>query len=221
MRPIRESTREPHDAEANRSSILATSRCAGSVMTTRASLRERGEAMRRRLFGDDDGAPAIMRTLNTEASYGAIWSRPGLALDDRMVCALAALAAVQRLPKLRRHVAAALDLGLSARAIVEILIQIGIYAGFAASEEAVEAAATVFAARGLALPEETERDDGLEALTARGRRADGAAARRARHPGLRHARQHGDRRALPAGRSVRLWRDLVPSGPRPAATGPG
>ena len=39
---------------------------------------------------------------------------------------------------------AALDLGLSARAIVEILIQIGIYAGFAASEEAVEAAGKVF-----------------------------------------------------------------------------
>ena len=57
-----------------------------------------------------------------------------------MVCALAALAAVQRLKKLRRHVAAALDLGLSPRTIVEILIQIGIYAGFAASEEAVEAA---------------------------------------------------------------------------------
>ena len=138
-------------------------------MSTRDSLKEQGEAMRRRLFGGDDGAPAAMRTLNTEASYGAIWSRPGLALDDRMVCALAALAAVQRLPKLRRHVAAALDLGLSARSIVEILIQIGIYAGFAASEEAVEAAAAVFAARGVALPEETDRDDGLEALTARGR----------------------------------------------------
>jgi alkylhydroperoxidase/carboxymuconolactone decarboxylase family protein YurZ len=138
-------------------------------MSTRASLREQGEAMRRRLFGDDDGAPSVMRTLNTEASYGAIWSRPGLALDDRMVCALAALAAVQRLPKLRRHVGAALDLGLSSRAIVEILIQIGIYAGFAASEEAVEAAGTVFAARGLAMPEETVRDDSLEALTERGR----------------------------------------------------
>ncbi len=139
-------------------------------MATRASLRTQGEAMRRRLFGgDDDGAPAIMRTINTEASYGAIWSRPGLALDDRMVCTLAALASVQRLPKLRRHVAAALDLGLPARAIVEILIQIGIYAGFAASEEAVEAAGEVFTARGVALPEETERPDSLEALTARGR----------------------------------------------------
>src|SRR3954454_16740254 len=126
-------------------------------MTTRASLRETGEAMRRRLFGDDDGAPSILRTVNTEATYGAIWSRPGLALDDRMVCALAALGAVQRLPKLGRHVGAALELGLSARAIVEILIQIGIYAGFAASEEAVEAACKVFSARGVAIPEETAR----------------------------------------------------------------
>jgi 4-carboxymuconolactone decarboxylase len=138
-------------------------------MSTRTSLRERGEAMRQRLFGDDDGVPAVLRTLNTEASYGAIWSRPGLALVDRMVCALAALSAVQRLPKLRQHVGAALGLGLAARSIVEILIQIGIYAGFTASEEAVEAAGTVFAARGLAMPEETARDDTLEALTARGR----------------------------------------------------
>ncbi|CAN5798021.1 hypothetical protein BH11PSE3_BH11PSE3_22240 [soil metagenome] len=138
-------------------------------MTTRNSLREQGEAMRRRLFGDDDGTPTILRALNTEAVYGAIWSRPGLALDDRMVCALAALGAVQRLPKLRRHVAAALDLGLSARAIVEVLIQIGIYAGFAASEEAVEAACVVFMERGVAVPEETEREDSLEALTERGR----------------------------------------------------
>jgi len=138
-------------------------------MNTRASLKAQGEAMRQRLFGGDDGAPAALRTVNTEAGYGAIWSRPGLALDDRMVCALAALGAVQRLPKLRRHVGAALDLGLPARAIVEILIQVGIYAGFAASEESVEAAATVFAARGVILPEETARDETLEALSARGR----------------------------------------------------
>src|SRR6185312_11601455 len=116
-------------------------------VTTRASLRQQGESMRRHLFGDDDGATAALRTINTEASYGAIWSRPGLALEDRMLCALAALAAVQRLPKLRRHVGAALELGLTPRAIVEVLIQIGIYAGFAASEEAVDVAAAEFAAR--------------------------------------------------------------------------
>ena len=49
-----------------------------SSMTTRTSMRDNGEAMRRRLFGDDDGRP-LMRTLNSEAVYGAIWSRPGLA----------------------------------------------------------------------------------------------------------------------------------------------
>lgn len=140
-------------------------------MTTRESLRQQGEAMRQRLFGDDDdGAPAFMRTLNTEASYGAIWCRPGLALEDRMLCALAALAAIQRLPKLRRHVGAALRLGLAPRAIVEVLIQIGIYAGFAASEEAVEVAAAEFAARQVAMPEELARTGSLETLSERGRK---------------------------------------------------
>lgn len=139
-------------------------------MTTRAALRQQGEAMRQRLFGDDDGAPAFVRTLNVEASYGAIWSRPGLALEDRMLCALAALAAVQRLPKLRHHVGAALRIGLAPRAIVEVLIQIGIYAGFAASEEAIEAAAAEFAARRVAMPEEPAGADSLEVLSERGAR---------------------------------------------------
>jgi alkylhydroperoxidase/carboxymuconolactone decarboxylase family protein YurZ len=139
-------------------------------MTTRADLRTAGEAMRRRLFGDDDaGLPAPLRTLDSEAVYGAIWCRPGLALDDRMVCALAALGAVQRLKKLKRHVAAALDLGLEARAIVEVLIQIGIYAGFAASEEAVDAACEVFRLRGVAIPADGATQDPPEALAERGR----------------------------------------------------
>ena len=154
-------------------------------MTTRASLRQQGESTRRRLFGDDDGAPAALRTINTEASYGAIWSRPGLALPDRMLCALAALAAVQRLPKLRRHVGAALELGLTPRAIVEVLIQIGIYAGFAASEEAVDAAAAEFAARQVAMPEEPERTELARRLERAPAQADGATARRSRAPGLR------------------------------------
>jgi len=139
-------------------------------MTTRAALRQQGEAMCQRLFGDDDGAPAFVRTLNVEASYGAIWSRPGLALEDRMLCALAALAAVQRLSKLRHHVGAALRIGLAPRAIVEVLIQIGIYAGFAASEEAIEAAAAEFAARRVAMPEEPAGADSLEVLSERGAR---------------------------------------------------
>lgn len=143
-------------------------------MTTRSDLKARGAEMRRRLFGDDtlqgaaDGSPDLLRTVNTEATYGAIWSRPGLALDDRMVCALAALAACQRLRQFRRHAEAALKLGLSARAIVEIAIQIGIYAGFTASEDAIEAAREVFIKAGAKVEDEGPRDDSPEALSQRG-----------------------------------------------------
>jgi hypothetical protein len=44
-----------------------------------------------------------------------------------MLCTLAALATVQRLPALRRDVVAALEIGLSPRTIQEVCIQIGIY----------------------------------------------------------------------------------------------
>ena len=143
-------------------------------MTTREGLKRQGNDMRRRLFGDDrlqgaaDGSPDLLRTVDTEATYGAIWSRPGLALDDRMVCALAALAACQRLRQFKRHTDAALKLGLSARSIVEIAIQIGIYAGFTASEDAIEIAREVFIVHGAKVEDEGQRDDSLDALSNRG-----------------------------------------------------
>lgn len=128
--------------------------------------------MQARLFGAAvattnpraDGLKALM----SEAAYGAVWSRPGLALPDRMVCALAALAALQRLPQLRRHVPAALDLGLEPAAIREIIVQIGIYAGFTASELALEAAMAALTEHGIALPDDPVVEESLEALTARG-----------------------------------------------------
>jgi 4-carboxymuconolactone decarboxylase len=144
-------------------------------MTTREELRQQGEAMRARLFGHDadapepgDSAPGFRR-LMSEVVYGGVWTRPGLALPDRMICTLAALGAVQRLPQLQRYVVAALRIGLEPRSIQEILIQVGIYAGFSASEEALEVARAVFAERGISLPSEAARDDSLDMLSARGR----------------------------------------------------
>ncbi len=141
-------------------------------MTTRNELRLQGEAMRERLFGTEasaniDTAPGF-RDLMSESEFGIVWCRPGLALRERMVCTLAALASVQRQPALRRYVGAALNIGMDARAIQEVLIQIGIYAGFTASEEALETAATVFKARSVAIPAQAARDESLETLSARG-----------------------------------------------------
>lgn len=140
-------------------------------MTTREELRQDGAALRARLFGPDAGAHFVpgYAELRAELAFGAVWCRPGLALPDRMLAALAALCAVQRLGHLKRHVAAALDLGLEPRAIVEVFIQCGIYAGLPASEEAMAVAEAVYAERAITLPPEPPRADLLDELDRRGR----------------------------------------------------
>jgi 4-carboxymuconolactone decarboxylase len=143
-------------------------------MTTRKVLREEGEALRKRLLGsagDDaagDAAPGF-RDLICETTYGMIWNRPGLALADRMVCTLAALCAVRSHAPLRRHVGAALNIGIDIRAVLEVFVQTGIYAGFSASEEAIDLAAQVCAERGIAVPAMTGAEVSREALMQRGR----------------------------------------------------
>ncbi len=100
---------------------------------------------------------------------GSIWSRPGLAKPERMACTLAALCALQSRDALAPHIRAALDLGLTPNAVVEIVIQDGIYRGFAASEAALDVALRVFGERGLALDPPAEPAASLEALTRQGR----------------------------------------------------
>ena len=146
-------------------------------MTTRETLRQQGEAMRARLHGDrrppvdiaaGESTPGFHQMM-TEAVFGGIWARPGLALADRMICTLAVLGLLQRLPQLRQYVAAALDAGLPARAILEVFVQCGLYGGFPTTETAVTVAHEVFAGRGIVVPDEPPRTDTLETLDARGR----------------------------------------------------
>ena len=136
---------------------------------TREQLRQQGEATRTRLFGGTAHEPRGFGTLLTEAVHGAIWNRPGLALPDRMLCTLAALSVWPRLGALRRHIGAALDLGLTPEAIREVLVQTGLYAGFAAAEETLTLAADVFAERNVPFPPDPPADASLDDLTASGR----------------------------------------------------
>src|SRR5690242_20721833 len=122
-------------------------------MSAGEDLRRRGEATRSCLFGASiTTEPPGFGTLLTEAVHGAVWNRPGLARPDRMLCTLAALAVWPRLRQLRRHIAAALDLGLKPEAIREVLVQAALYAGFSAAEETLALMAEVFAERGVAFP---------------------------------------------------------------------
>jgi alkylhydroperoxidase/carboxymuconolactone decarboxylase family protein YurZ len=104
-----------------------------------------------------------------EVAYGGIWARPGLAMTDRMICTLATLSVLQRLDALGSMVGAALSLDMRPRAILEVFMQVGLYAGFPTTEASAARAREVFAARGLTVPDEPARDDSNEALDARGR----------------------------------------------------
>jgi alkylhydroperoxidase/carboxymuconolactone decarboxylase family protein YurZ len=156
-------------------------------MTQRDDLNRLGKAERAAIFGAGEAALANgalgFGDLMAELVYGTIWNRPGLSRQDRMAVTLAVLCSLQNQAQLRRHVAAALKLGLTPRAIVEILIQIGIYRGFAASESALETALAVFAEAGITLEADTPRTDTLEALMERGRGLQAALHAERRHEG--------------------------------------
>ncbi len=143
-------------------------------MTTRDELRRDGAALRDRLFGpmppqrDSGGSIPGIGDLVDELTFGAVWSRPGLALPDRMIATIAALCAVQRLTHLRRYIAAALDIAMPPPAIIEICVQCGIYAGFPASEDALAVAGAVFAERGVASPPAAPGTASLDELSAQG-----------------------------------------------------
>ena len=134
---------------------------------TRQDLRHQGEAMLRNLFGSAAQPPGLANLL-TEAAYGGIWTRPGLSIPDRLICSIAALAVGPRLKALRRHLGAALDHGLRAEAIREILVQASLYSGFSAAEETLPLAGEVFAERGIQFPADPPEDVSLEALDQQG-----------------------------------------------------
>ena len=69
-----------------------------------------------------------------ELVFGAIWSRPGLELHDRMVAVVASLAALERESMLREYARSAVAAGVSASGVREIVLQAGLYTGFVSAE---------------------------------------------------------------------------------------
>ena len=74
-------------------------------------------------------APDFAR-MTIEFPFGDLYSRGILDLKTREAAAISALAALGQIPQLRVHVTAALNLGMTRAEIVELLMQISIYAGF-------------------------------------------------------------------------------------------
>jgi 4-carboxymuconolactone decarboxylase len=138
----------------------------------RLDRRRTGAELRRELGLDAGGAPEAAPGFDDfadEVIFAGIWNRPGLSRADRMICTLAVVGPLQRLPQIESLTAAALDLGIPARSILEVFVQSGLYGGFITAENAARIAHGVFAKRGITVPPEPARDDTDESLDVRGR----------------------------------------------------
>lgn len=83
-----------------------------------------------------------------EFPFGDIYSRPGLDLRAREIATIGALTAMgNAAPQLKVHIEAGLNVGLSRGEIVEIIMQMAVYAGFPAALNGLFAAKEVFANR--------------------------------------------------------------------------
>jgi len=97
-----------------------------------------------------DIAPDFARYL-IEFPFGDIYSRPQLDLKSREIGVVAALTALgNAAPQLKVHIHGALNVGCSREEVVEIIMQMAVYAGFPAALNGLFAAKEVFAERGMA-----------------------------------------------------------------------
>ncbi|MBT9383492.1 carboxymuconolactone decarboxylase family protein [Pseudooceanicola sp. CBS1P-1] len=78
--------------------------------------------------------------------YGQHYARPGLALRDRYLATIAALAAQgdQTAAQLKINIAAGLKAGLAQREIAEVIWQMALYGGLPASINALNTSIAVF-----------------------------------------------------------------------------
>ena len=118
--------------------------------------RERGLERLRELAGPN--AEAIVEQLTTLAPdlgrwivdfvFAEIYSRPGLDLRTRQIVNVAALAALGTAePQLEVHLNGSLNIGVTKEELVEIMLQLTVYAGFPAALNGIAALERVLAAR--------------------------------------------------------------------------
>jgi 4-carboxymuconolactone decarboxylase len=106
-----------------------------------------GEAGQRVIESLKDIAPDLARYI-IEFPFGDVYRRPGLDLKSREIATVAALTALgNAAPQLKVHIHGALNVGCSRKELVEIIIQMAVYAGFPAALNGIFAAKEVFKER--------------------------------------------------------------------------
>jgi 4-carboxymuconolactone decarboxylase len=88
--------------------------------------------------------PDLARYL-VEFPFGDIYPHPGLDLKTREMLTVAALTVLGYVQaELKEHIRGAMNVGCTRNEILEIILQMAVYAGFPAALEAVRTAASVF-----------------------------------------------------------------------------
>lgn len=101
-----------------------------------------------------DIAPDFARYL-IEFPFGDIYARPQLDLRSREIAVVATLTALgNAAPQLKVHIHGALNVGCSREEVVEVIMQMAVYAGFPAALNGLFAAKEVFAERAAVPPAE-------------------------------------------------------------------
>jgi 4-carboxymuconolactone decarboxylase len=89
-------------------------------------------------------SPDLVRCL-VEFPFGDIYTRSGLDLKTREMLTVAALTVLgYSQAELKEHIKGALNVGCTPDEVLEIILQMAVYAGFPAALEGVKTAASVF-----------------------------------------------------------------------------
>ncbi|KAF4930679.1 4-carboxymuconolactone decarboxylase [Colletotrichum viniferum] len=89
------------------------------------------------------GFAKAMQEFTTAFCWGAVWDRPGLDRKQRSLINLSMLAATGKVHELAVHTRGAVNNGVSATEIREVLVQVCIYMGVPAGMEAFKASEKV------------------------------------------------------------------------------
>ena len=89
-----------------------------------------------------------LKSYVVEFAFGDVHCRPGLSLKEREIATVAALTAMgTAAPQLRAHIHGALNVGCSQQEVVEVIMQMALYAGFPAAINGLRVAREVFLER--------------------------------------------------------------------------
>ena len=106
-----------------------------------------GEAGESVIASLKDIAPEFADLL-IEFPFGDIYSRSGLDLKSREIAVVAALTALgNATPQLKVHIHGALNVGCTKEEVVEVIMQMAVYAGFPAALNGLFVAKEVFSER--------------------------------------------------------------------------